>query len=174
MLRGLVIRSVFALTSCSALASCASSTETFSAPGSLPTPPAGSSAPVLLKDMVVSSLPSPYYHFEYDAAGQMTQASFASGLMTYALAYVSGRLDELRNNLVANNDRLLYTYDSAGRVGSVKYADASGEVLDDRLLQVHRSTAHNGRTRSSRRRWLDHRQNHVIRLWCRWQCLRRD
>ncbi|HEX4683613.1 MAG TPA: hypothetical protein VH277_12925 [Gemmatimonadaceae bacterium] len=85
-------------------------------------------APVLLKDMVLSNLPSPYYHFDYDANGRVTAASFASGFSTYDLVYDGSRLTEMRNNGVGNRDRLTYAYDAAGRVSLVSYTDSSGST----------------------------------------------
>src|SRR4051812_29498906 len=65
---------------------------------------------VQLKDVVLSHLPEPYYHFEYDATGRMTAVSFASDLTRYTLSYADGRLRELRNNILVNHDRLVYSY----------------------------------------------------------------
>ena len=87
-----------------------------------PPPPATG----LLKDIVASSLPSPFYHFEYDASGKITRASYASDLYVYDLTYRGDRLDEMRNNNLANHDRLVYTYDEVGRIVSVRYVDANG------------------------------------------------
>src|SRR3954467_10442974 len=82
-----------------------------SAPPPPPPPPAG----VLLKDVVYTRLPSPYYHFEYDAAGKISTAVFASGLVTYSLHYESDRIHDI--DVVAGAiNRLFYTYDDAGRV----------------------------------------------------------
>jgi hypothetical protein len=83
---------------------------------------------VFLKDVVIPSLPSPYYHFEYDATGRVLGASFASGLRNYNLTYDAGRLSEMKNN-VGSGDRLDYVYDNAGRVSLVKYTDADGVVF---------------------------------------------
>jgi hypothetical protein len=93
-----------------------------------PPPPAPSIPTVLLKDIVIPNLPSPFYHFEYDPAGRVTVASFASGLRLYGVSYDGGRLSEMRNNIVVNKDRLAYFYDDAGRVGAVTYADSTGNV----------------------------------------------
>src|SRR3954467_4082430 len=93
-----------------------------------PTPPDPTPSPVLLRDIVLSNLPSPYYHFEYDAAGRVVAASFASGLTNYEVAYDGGRISELRNVAVQNGTRLAYLYDDAGRVNVVKYLDATGLV----------------------------------------------
>src|SRR5215208_3958635 len=51
-----------------------------------PTAPAPDPTPVpavLLKDIVIPRLPSPYYHFRYDATGRVDSVSFASGLTQY-------------------------------------------------------------------------------------------
>lgn len=97
-----------------------------------PTKDQGSGPPsvagILLKDMVVSRLPEPYYHFEYDAGGKVIAASFASGFNIYQVVYVNGRISEVRNNIVVNKDRLQYFYDNSGRVTSIRYADSTGFV----------------------------------------------
>ena len=82
---------------------------------------------VFLKDIVIPNLPSPYYHFEYDASGRVLGASFASGARSYNLTYDGGRLSEMQNN-AGNRDRLDYVYDNDGRVALVKYVDESGSV----------------------------------------------
>ena len=91
-----------------------------------PPPPATT---VLLKDVVVPNLPSPYYHFEYDAAGKVTSVSFASGLNTYAVTYSGDRISEMKNNTLGNQDRLVYVYDDAGRVAAVKETDPNNVVF---------------------------------------------
>jgi hypothetical protein len=83
---------------------------------------------VLLKDIEIAHLPSPYYHFEYDAAGKISFVSFASGFNQYNVAYEGGRINEMRNNIIVNKDRLQYLYDNAGRVSTVRYADSTGVV----------------------------------------------
>ena len=76
---------------------------------------------VLLRDIVIPHLPSPYYHFEYDATGRVTTASFASGFTMYQVIYQGDRISELRNNTLGNEDRLEYAYDGAGRVTRINY-----------------------------------------------------
>jgi hypothetical protein len=93
-----------------------------------PTPPVPPTPTVLLKDVEITRLPSPYYHFEYDTTGRLTLASFASELTRYNVVYDGGRIHEL-DNTAGNRDRLEYTYDDAGRVGLIKYIDASGQVF---------------------------------------------
>jgi hypothetical protein len=91
-------------------------------------------AAVLLKDVVISHLPSPYYHFEYEPGGQITRVSFASDFLIYDVLYQDGRITELRNNTLGNMDRLQYVYDAAGRVETVNYLDATGIVFTRVLL----------------------------------------
>jgi hypothetical protein len=90
-----------------------------------PPPP----TPVLLKDIVIDRLPSPYYHFDYDANQRASAVSFASGFNSYDLIYDGGRISELRSNTLFNHDRLVYGYDDGNRVASVKYTDENGIVF---------------------------------------------
>src|SRR5436309_2282423 len=76
-----------------------------------PPPPA-----VLLKDVVIPRLPSPYFHFDYDATGRLTGASYASELTKYDITYAGGRISALTNITLGNRDTLKYFYDDAGRV----------------------------------------------------------
>jgi hypothetical protein len=84
---------------------------------------------VQVKDIVVATLPSPYYHFAYDSTGRIAAVSFASGLTNYEVTYDGGRIAELRNNILVNHDRLVYVYDAAGRVALVKEIDEAGVVF---------------------------------------------
>ena len=121
-----------------ALSSCGSDTSV-TAP---PPPP----TTVLLKDIVIPNLPSPYYHFEYDAQGKVSTASFASGFTTYQVAFAGERITEMTNNTIANRDRLVYVYDDAGRVAAIKETDESGVVFTtlfftyagDKLIELER------------------------------------
>ena len=97
-------------------------------PGTAPKPPVPPAPAVLLRDIVIPNLPSPYYHFEYDTSARVIAASFASDLRKYDVVYDGGRISELRNNAVLNGDRLAYFYDDAGRVSSVRYVNADGLV----------------------------------------------
>src|SRR5438093_2590374 len=91
-----------------------------------PTPPVPPVPTVLLKDIEIDHLPSPFYHFEYDTDGRVSAASFASGLRMYDVQYDGGRIKEMRNNVIVNHDELIYVYDDAGRVGAVRYRDPNG------------------------------------------------
>lgn len=86
-------------------------------------------SPVFLKDVAVTSLPSPYYHFEYDSAGRITRLSFASDFLVYEVRYQNGRIAGLQSNNLGNTDRLQYIYDGAGRVDTVNYVDSTGTVF---------------------------------------------
>jgi hypothetical protein len=108
-----------------ALAAAVSSCSSEDAP-TAPKPPAPA---VLLQDVVLSNLPSPYYHFEYDASGRVTSVSFASGLTMYEVEYDGGRISQLRNTTAANHDRLQYVYDGAGKVAEIQYVDATGATF---------------------------------------------
>lgn len=104
-------------------------------------------ATVLLKDVVVDRLPSPFYHFDYDDAGAITGVSFASGLTNYQVSYLGSRIRELQNNALGNRDRIVYAYGPTGRVDGVRYVDAAGETFTvnvytyegDKLTGVERS-----------------------------------
>jgi hypothetical protein len=115
-------------------------------PGTVAPPPP---AKVLLKDVQVDRLPSPYYHFDYNQEGTVTGVSFASGLTSYNVSYLGGRIRELQNNALGNHDRLVYSYDSDGRVVGVRYVNATGATFTiviftydgDKLTEVERSRA---------------------------------
>ena len=75
-----------------AIAACSNEPGTTAPPSAPPPAPA-----VLLKDIVIPNLPSPYYHFEYDTAGRVRAASFASGLRMYDVIYGDdGKITEMR------------------------------------------------------------------------------
>jgi hypothetical protein len=97
-------------------------------PGESPPPPPPPPAKVLLKDLVIDRLPSPFYHFDYDPAGTVIGVSYASGLTNYEVSYLGGRIKEMRNNVLVNRDRLVYAYDDVGRVVGVRYVDSNGKT----------------------------------------------
>jgi hypothetical protein len=117
-------------------------------PGSTPPPP----AKVLLKDVVVDRLPSPFYHFDYNAEGTITGVSYASGLISYDVSYLGSRIRQLQTNTLGNHDRIVYSYDSDGRVVGVRYVNADGVTFTivvylyegDKLTGVERSKAVEG------------------------------
>jgi hypothetical protein len=123
MLNSRYRHSFFLAALAAAASACGSDRRSITAPTPDPLPT------VLLKDIVIPHLPEPYYHFEYDATGRMTAASFASDLTMYTLTYTGGRLSEMQNNILVNHDRLVYSYDNAGHVREVDYIDANGVVF---------------------------------------------
>ena len=92
-------------------------------PGTTTPPPAPA---VRLKEVVIDRLPSPFYHFDYDGTGRIIGASYASGLDNYQVDYQGDRIKEIRNVGISNLDHIVYAYDVDGRVGGVRYVDASG------------------------------------------------
>ena len=109
-----------------------------------PPPP----TPVLLKDVVIDRLPSPFYHFTYDATGRIAEVSYASGLDDFGVTYIGAKIKELTNTGgIGNRDRIVYAYDDAGRVGGVRYVDVNGVTTTvnvytydgDKLTGVERS-----------------------------------
>jgi hypothetical protein len=104
-------------------------------PGSSPPPPPPPPPPadVRLKDMEVAFLPSPYYRFEYDSAGKVTFASFASDLRTYEIQYVGNRISGMVSTRFVR-EQLSYVYDEeSGKVTAVTYADSTGVYVRLRL-----------------------------------------
>ena len=102
---------------------------------------------VLLKDVLAQSLPSPYYHFEYDPSKKVSFVSFASDFDRYNVVYNGDRISEMQNNILVNKDRLQYNYNSSGQVQLIRIADSTGlvyktiELFYDgpRLVRVERS-----------------------------------
>ncbi len=96
--------------------------------------PAGPPSPeptipaVLLKNIEIAHLPSPYYHFEYDAEGKVVFVSFASDFTRYDVLYNGDKITEMKNNILVNKDKLQYSYDNEGRISTVTYADSTGII----------------------------------------------
>ena len=86
---------------------------------------------VLLKDIVIPDLPSPYYHFEYNADSTISVASFSSNFKRYEVSYVSGRISEMVTGL---QERLQYIYDNSGKLKTVKGFDPVGTFYLQYLL----------------------------------------
>ena len=83
-------------------------------------------APVFLKDIVIENLPSPYYHFEYDATGKISSASFAAGFIEYDVEYNNDKIMGLKNTGAGDSDHLIYSYDNAGRVTMITNENLGG------------------------------------------------
>jgi len=95
-------------------------------PVSVITPPPP--LPMLLKDIVIPNLPSPYYHFEYNASGKLALASFASDFFRYDIKHEGEKVTEMVNNLFSNSNKLQFVYDNAGRIKLVNYFDMNGTI----------------------------------------------
>jgi hypothetical protein len=80
----------------------------------------------LLKDIEIPNLPSPYYHFEYDAAYRISVISFASDARVYAVTWDGDRIVRMVNT-VGTRDTLSYTYDGSGHVGRVSLVNPTGD-----------------------------------------------
>jgi hypothetical protein len=89
-------------------------------------PPPPPVKPVLLKDIVIPNLPSPYYHFEYNMSGRISKASFLSGLRMYDIVYNGNKISTVNNNTLANKDRLQYIYNETGTPEIIKYINEAG------------------------------------------------
>lgn len=92
---------------------------------------------VLLKEITVGNLPLAFYEFSYDAAGRVVTASFA-GFRFYQVSYDGNRITQLANNVPGNHDRVIYLYDDAGRVASVRYVDSSGVTIGHVFFTYYR------------------------------------
>lgn len=86
-----------------------------------PPPPPEPVSKVLLKDITMAHLPSPYYHFEYNQDSTVSKVNFASGYTNYDVLYDGGRIGEMRNNILVNHDTLRYFYDPSGKLLAIKF-----------------------------------------------------
>jgi hypothetical protein len=83
---------------------------------------------VLLKDMDVEHLPSPYFHFEYDALHYVNKISFASEFFVYSVEYEHNRVKTIHSQ--PNGNTLVYVYNNgqvsdinefSGRTGTIAF-----------------------------------------------------
>lgn len=108
-------------------------------------PPPRGVADVRLKEILIPSLPSPFYRFEYDASGRIALVSYASDLLTYVVHYDGNRISEMRT-IGFIQERLSYFYDETGKVRLVTYRDRTDTVYvriglayeGDRLVLLER------------------------------------
>jgi hypothetical protein len=95
-------------------------------------PPTGQQDPpskhILLKDIVIASLPSPYYHFEYNKDSLPVLVNFASGFSIYDVFYKENKIGEMRNNIIVNHDTLRYYYDPTGKLSGIDFINDSNIV----------------------------------------------
>jgi hypothetical protein len=104
----------------------------------VPVKPPVAAKHVLLKDITIPRLPSPYYHFEYNTDSLVTRADFASGFTMYDVVYSGNRIGEMRNNILVNHDTLRYVYDNAGKLVMLKF------INDANVMYRHVFFAYNG------------------------------
>ena len=97
-------------------------------PNPAPSPPSEHTPKILLKDIIIPNLPSPYYHFEYGPDSMVTKANFASGFNMYSVLYSNGRINEMRNDIIVNHDTLRYFYDDAGNVATIHFISENNEL----------------------------------------------
>jgi hypothetical protein len=83
---------------------------------------------VLLKDVVIPNLPSPFYHFEYRPDSLPSKVDFASGFSTYDVIYTGNKIAEMRNVNLVNHDTLRYIYGQDGKLGLIIFIDKSNVV----------------------------------------------
>jgi hypothetical protein len=83
--------------------------------------PAEISKKVLLKDITIPLLPSPFYHFEYSADSIVERVSFGSGFTMYDVFYDGNRISEMRDNIIVNHDTLRYHYDNTGKIATINF-----------------------------------------------------
>ena len=101
-------------------------------------PPPAATQKVLLKDITIPHLPSPYYHFEYNSDSTVSKANFASGYTNYDVVYSGNKIAEMRNNIIVNHDTLRYLYNNAGKVSVITF------INDANVLYRHVFFAYNG------------------------------
>jgi hypothetical protein len=111
-----------------------------------PTPPPSKPAKkVLLKDITIPNLPSPFYHFEYNSDSMVTKVDFASGFSIYDVVYSGNKIAEMRNNIIVNHDTLRYLYDNAGKVHQIRFINQENVVYrrvdftydGDQVIEIH-------------------------------------
>ena len=91
-------------------------------------PPSVPVKKVLLKDIIIPLLPSPYYHFEYNTDSMVTKVDFGSGFTMYDVFYIENKIGEMRNNIFVNHDTLRYSYDAAGKVTIIKFINEANVI----------------------------------------------
>jgi hypothetical protein len=91
-------------------------------------PPLTAAEHILLKDIIIPNLPSPYYHFEYNQDSLISRVNFASGFSIYDVVYDRDRIGEMRNNIIVNHDTLRYSYDPAGSLHEIDFINESNII----------------------------------------------
>ena len=106
------------------LASCGKDEPTIPIP--VPTDTLSDARTVLLKQVVVQNLPSPFFKFVYDEDHFVTEASFASSLDVYKMEYEDKRVKKVSNT--KNGRYMLYNY-SNGNVASINEFGLNNQKL---------------------------------------------
>jgi hypothetical protein len=101
-------------------------------------------AAVKLKEIIVSSLPSPYYHFTYNNEGYVMTINYASDLFQYTLQYQNNRVKSMVN--AVNQDSLVYRYTNK----KITAIDTYSGMSDERI--AHHDLAYD-------------LKGHLIKLW---------
>jgi hypothetical protein len=83
---------------------------------------------VLLKDIILSHSPSPFYHFEYNADSLVAKADFASGFTMYDIIYDGNKISEMRDNIFVNHDTLRYFYDTGNKVAVIDFINEANVI----------------------------------------------
>lgn len=82
---------------------------------------------VMLKNIEAEHLPSPYYHFEYDALHYVKRVSFASDYFVYDVSYQNMRVSKLIN--VINKDSLVYKYTDSQVSDIDEFSGRTGKMV---------------------------------------------
>jgi len=93
---------------------------------------------IQLKDISWQHLPSPYYHFDYNDSGFITNASYSSSALSYDVFYTGFRIRELKNLVGAYVDKIQYTYDQ-NLVTVIKYYNKTGIIYKRCFLTYNSS-----------------------------------
>jgi len=80
---------------------------------------------IRLKDVNISHLPNPHYHFVYDNAGAITAASYSDSLAFYDVFYNANKKIDRMQNKGGNRDVLKYQYDN-GDVSIITITNEAG------------------------------------------------
>lgn len=83
---------------------------------------------ILLKDIVIPTVPSPFYHFEYNIDSTVSKVSFTDGAEVYDVIYSGNKIAEMRNNTFSNHDTLRYMYDNAGKLFMIKFINQENVI----------------------------------------------
>ena len=91
-------------------------------------PPFSPVKQVLLKDITIPNLLSPYYRFEYNSDSLITKADFSSGFSIYDVLYSGNRITEMGNNIFVNHDTLRYVYNNSGKPAMIEFINSENVV----------------------------------------------